>query len=144
MKETQNSDKKVEDLGLGQPITRRDLLHRVGLSATALAAYGLHLSPHSLAEEIEQALYAPEKNPDYYPPARHGLRGSHPGSFDVAHGQRDGQTWDAVNELDEEFDLVEWVPVDQAIEQLTFKNESRIVEKALPMAEEQPSGQTSE
>ena len=41
---------------------------------------------------------------------------------------------------DEEFDLVEWVPVEQAIEQLTFKNESRIVEKALPMAEEQRTG----
>ncbi len=45
---------------------------------------------------------------------------------------------------DKEFDLVEWVPVDQAIEQLTFKNESRIVEKALPMAEEQRHGQTPE
>ncbi|MCH7906859.1 MAG: NUDIX hydrolase [Chloroflexi bacterium] len=37
---------------------------------------------------------------------------------------------------DEEFDLVEWVPVDQAVGQLTFKNESRIVETALPLAEE--------
>jgi 8-oxo-dGTP pyrophosphatase MutT (NUDIX family) len=45
---------------------------------------------------------------------------------------------------DEEFDLVEWVPADQAIEKLTFKNESRIVEKALPMAEGQRSGPTSE
>ena len=45
---------------------------------------------------------------------------------------------------DEEFDLVEWVPVKQAMEQLTFKNESRIVEKALPMAEEQRTGQTPE
>jgi 8-oxo-dGTP pyrophosphatase MutT (NUDIX family) len=45
---------------------------------------------------------------------------------------------------DEEFDLVEWVPVEQAMEQLTFKNESRIVEKALPMAEEQRTGQAPE
>jgi len=45
---------------------------------------------------------------------------------------------------DEEFDLVEWVPVKQAMEQLTFKNESRIVEKALPMAEEQRTVQTPE
>ncbi len=37
---------------------------------------------------------------------------------------------------DEEFDFVEWVPVDQAVGQLTFKNESRIVETALPLAEE--------
>ena len=45
---------------------------------------------------------------------------------------------------DEEFDLVEWVPVEQAIEQLTFKNESRILEKALSMAEEQRTGQAPE
>jgi len=45
---------------------------------------------------------------------------------------------------DEEFDLVEWVPADQAIEKLTFKNESRIVEKALPLAEEWRFGPTSE
>jgi 8-oxo-dGTP pyrophosphatase MutT (NUDIX family) len=45
---------------------------------------------------------------------------------------------------DEEFDLVEWVPVEQAMEQLTFKNESRIVEKALPMAEEQRTGKAPE
>lgn len=41
---------------------------------------------------------------------------------------------------DEEFDIVEWVPVDQAVGQLTFKNESRIVEAALPMAEELRTG----
>lgn len=41
---------------------------------------------------------------------------------------------------DEEFDLVEWVPVDQAVEQLTFENESRIVETALPMAEKLNTG----
>lgn len=37
---------------------------------------------------------------------------------------------------DAEFDFAEWVPVDQAIEQLTFKNESRVLEKALPVEEE--------
>jgi len=28
--------------------------------------------------------------PDYYPPAQTGLRGSHAGSFEVAHRVRDG------------------------------------------------------
>ncbi|MDA1257929.1 MAG: NUDIX hydrolase [Chloroflexi bacterium] len=37
---------------------------------------------------------------------------------------------------DEEFDLVEWVPLDQVAGRLTFENESRIVEKALSLAEE--------
>ncbi|MFP6679817.1 MAG: NUDIX hydrolase [Dehalococcoidia bacterium] len=36
---------------------------------------------------------------------------------------------------DTEFDLAVWVPVDQALEKLTFKNESRVLEKALPMEE---------
>jgi spermidine dehydrogenase len=36
---------------------------------------------------------AREQSPDYYPPALTGLRGSHPGSFDVAHSLRDGTFW---------------------------------------------------
>ena len=35
---------------------------------------------------------APEKDPNYYPPAKTGMRESHDGSWEVAHGMRDGQT----------------------------------------------------
>src|SRR6185312_3947702 len=34
--------------------------------------------------------YAPERAPGYYPPALTGLRGSHPGSYEIAHRIRDG------------------------------------------------------
>jgi spermidine dehydrogenase len=32
--------------------------------------------------------------PGYYPPTRAGMRGSHPGSFELAHLMRDGKRWD--------------------------------------------------
>jgi spermidine dehydrogenase len=51
----------------------------------------------------------PEKNPDYYPPALTGLRGSHVGSFEVAHSVRDGDFWEKAGkpiETGEPFDLV--------------------------------------
>lgn len=39
---------------------------------------------------FQDAAFAPERDPRYYPPALTGLRGSHPGSFEVAHQMRDG------------------------------------------------------
>ena len=47
-------------------------------------------------------------DPPYYPPARTGLRGSHPGSNDNAHAMAwSGKSdWGKVNELSESYDLV--------------------------------------
>jgi spermidine dehydrogenase len=47
-------------------------------------------------------------SPSYYPPARTGLRGSHPGSSDAAHSQaRNKRTnWGPSTELSETYDLV--------------------------------------
>jgi spermidine dehydrogenase len=44
--------------------------------------------------------------PDYYPPTSQGMRGSHEGSFEVAHEARDGRTWNAVDAGDPSYDLV--------------------------------------
>ena len=54
----------------------------------------------------EQVLAALE--PSYYPPARTGLRGSHPGSNDHAHRLAWGRSsdWGPTTELKEEYDLV--------------------------------------
>ena len=42
-----------------------------------------------------------------YPPARNGMRGSHPGSFDVAHALRDGQVFEIAGfPIEEAADLV--------------------------------------
>jgi spermidine dehydrogenase len=61
------------DLGMDRPITRRDFLQ----GSSALAA-GMALGwPHIAA--------AAGRGEPPYPPARTGLRGAHPGSFEVAH-----------------------------------------------------------
>ncbi len=74
------------ELGMDRPITRRDFLHGVGAAvvAGALAPGAARGAPGAL----------PPGGPDAHPPARSGLRGSQPGSFEVAHqlaleGRRD-------------------------------------------------------
>ena len=50
----------------------------------------------------------PQNQPGYYPPALTGMRGSHEGSYQVAHALRDGTFWDSVGQpLDtrENYDL---------------------------------------
>jgi spermidine dehydrogenase len=66
-------------LGMDRPITRRDFLNGVALTSGAAMLGG-----PSLAEATSQ------DEAGYYPPARTGLRGSHPGSFEAAHALRDG------------------------------------------------------
>ena len=46
--------------------------------------------------------------PEYYPPSRMGLRGSHPGSNDHAHSRAWSQktNWGSTTDLDEVYDLV--------------------------------------
>jgi spermidine dehydrogenase len=93
------SDQRDRDLGMRRRITRRDFLNGVAVTA------GSALMPwHLLAEED-----APEKSPDYYPPAKTGMRGSHPGSFDAAHALRDGTFWDSAGtpiDTGETYDLI--------------------------------------
>jgi len=88
-------------LGMHRPITRRDFLNGVSLSVV-----GAMLAPELL--RAAQQEFAPERAPDYYPPTRVGMRGSHPGSFEVAHQLRDRRQWDVANAIDtgETYDLV--------------------------------------
>ena len=84
-------------------ITRRDFLNGAAL---ALAA-GATLSPRDLLA-LEQAT-APlgSIGPDYYPPSLTGMRGSHKGSFEVAHALGwKGQKPTDYTRLDETYDLV--------------------------------------
>jgi spermidine dehydrogenase len=67
---------------MGREITRRDFLN-----GFALAVGAALLPPHLRSFGLQAG---PEQSPDYYPPALTGLRGSHPGSFEVAHSLRDG------------------------------------------------------
>ena len=95
--------KRDSELGMDRPITRRDFLNGVSVAVgstfvrpgDAAAAAGGQQSP------------TPGSTPDeYYPPARTGLRGSHPGSYEVAHGMRDGKVWETGEETGETYDLV--------------------------------------
>jgi spermidine dehydrogenase len=89
------------ELGLDRAITRRDFLNGVSLSVV-----GAVLAPE-LARAAEQE-FAPERAPDYYPPTLTGMRGDHPGSFEVAHALRDRRQVDVAAAIDtsERYDLV--------------------------------------
>jgi spermidine dehydrogenase len=71
-------------LGMDRKIDRRDFLNGVAVTAAALA------TPLPGAAQITPGT---QDAPGYYPPLSHGLRGSHPGSFETAHSVRDGSFW---------------------------------------------------
>ena len=89
---------RARELGLDRAITRRDFLNGI-----AVGVAGASLLGASRRGEGAQL------SSDYYPPALTGLRGSHAGSFEVAHQLRDG-AYEAFPRLDvdtrEEYDLV--------------------------------------
>ncbi len=91
-------DSRDRELGMHRKITRRDFIN--GVAVTAGAAI---MTPHLFAANHQ------EKSSAYYPPARTGMRGSHPGSFEAAHGLRDGTFWDAAGkpeETGENYDVI--------------------------------------
>jgi spermidine dehydrogenase len=92
--------KSDRQLGMSRNITRRDFIHGTGLVALSL---GL---PSGVAGG--QPSPAPAETAGrYYPPTLTGLRGSHPGSFEVAHELAlESKHFDAGEDLGEEYDLV--------------------------------------
>ena len=81
-------------------LTRRDFLNGCAVSLAA----GTTLSPLELLAQGQ--LDSAALPADYYPPTLQGMRGSHAGSFEVAHGMRDGASWQAVDAGEPEYDLV--------------------------------------
>jgi spermidine dehydrogenase len=80
---------------MSRAITRRDFVHDMGLA-------GLGLALPLPAIGTPQGDGAPA-----YPPTLTGLRGSQPGSFEVAHAlAREGKRFDDPRVLDEQYDLV--------------------------------------
>ena len=73
-------------LGMDRRITRRDFLNGAALTigAAAMPAGALH-SGVQAAE--------PQNHSGYNPPVATGMRGSHSGSFEIAHSLRDGTFW---------------------------------------------------
>ncbi|MEJ2140398.1 MAG: NAD(P)/FAD-dependent oxidoreductase, partial [Gammaproteobacteria bacterium] len=87
-----NRDKR---LGMDRDITRRDFLSgvSVAIGASLLPACTKSGAPGT---DVPHA---------YYPPAETGMRGSHPGSFEVAHAAVSGKRWKA-DRTGEHYDLV--------------------------------------
>ena len=70
---------KDRNLGMDRPISRRDLLHGVGVMAAASLVPGQTLANQILAPAAGSTGSAG------YPPVLTGMRGNHDGSFDVVH-----------------------------------------------------------
>jgi len=99
-----SQDNKERALGMDSNITRRDFLNGIGIAVGAR-----FIGPDRFFLEtfgVPDSAFAPEKDPGYYPPAKTGLRGSHVGSFEVAHSLRDGKKWPEAREEKETYDLI--------------------------------------
>jgi len=103
-----SEEKKDKDLGMDREITRRDFLNGVaiGVGGTLI---GRGIGKETLLATTALDEFAPEKAPDYYPPARQGMRGNHDGTFTFAHRLRDGEGADSFGDAantDESYDLI--------------------------------------
>ena len=73
-------------LGMDRPITRRDFMNGAAMViGAAMLPQGQVLGATGAPE--------PQNHSGYDPPGKEGLRGSHPGSFEIAHSLRDGTFW---------------------------------------------------
>jgi spermidine dehydrogenase len=100
-----SNSKRDRELGMKQAIPRRDFLNGFAMAAGASIAmpdsiwtdaFGLPESPFGESESTTT----------YYPPAKTGLRGSHDGSWEVAHAMRDGKHWEAATRDTDYYDLI--------------------------------------
>ena len=98
-----DQDKRDRELGMDRPITRRDFLNGASIAIGASL-----LSPGTFWTDVlaDEAVYAPEKAPGYYPPSKTGMRGSHDGSWEVAHAVRDGKTYEHPTHDADSYDLI--------------------------------------
>ncbi len=94
-------------------ITRKDFMNGVALAAGGALLRPLDLladsaGPDPTAREYLLAQGIDQSDPRYYPPGLAGMRGSHPGSFEVAHALGDGKRWDtaAASDTGETYNLV--------------------------------------
>ncbi|HET7292952.1 MAG TPA: NAD(P)-binding protein [Vicinamibacteria bacterium] len=85
-------------LGMRRRIRRRDFLNGASLAITGA------MLPEPLLALLRET--SAQEDPSYYPPALTGMRGSHAGSFEVAHGLRDGQGFGDAADTGESWDLV--------------------------------------
>ena len=80
------SDYSDRELGMDRPITRRDFMNGAAM------AIGAAMLPGQSMFGVETKT-EPQNRPSYDPPVSVGLRGSHAGSFEIAHSLRDDTFW---------------------------------------------------
>ncbi|MGA7888821.1 MAG: NAD(P)-binding protein [Candidatus Sulfotelmatobacter sp.] len=100
-----SEENRDRQLGMERRITRRDFLNGIAVGVGALG----YASVPGLAHGTSAALQAGADSANFYPPALTGIRGSAPGSYDVAHALRDGDFWDTAGtpaDTHETYDLV--------------------------------------
>lgn len=111
----------------GDGITRKDFLNGMAWTAGAALASSCPFAARARAgapgiagmmgdkgadasaREVLLERGITESDPRYYPPGLSGMRGSHAGAFEAAHGLRDGANWDrsgAARDSGEHYDLV--------------------------------------
>jgi spermidine dehydrogenase len=102
MKKENPSQRSDRELGMDRDIPRRDFLNGAAMTiGSAFLPAGLH-SNETKSDE-------PQNRAGYNPPVATGLRGSHPGSFEIAHSLRDGTFWKdaaAPEQLTEKYDAI--------------------------------------
>lgn len=96
--------KKDIELGMKRNISRRDFFN--GFSLAVGASLVLPQGGWGEALGMPEPLLEAEKGVEYYPPAKTGMRGSHDGSWEVAHALRDGKRWPTATPDAESYDLI--------------------------------------
>jgi len=83
-------DPRDHELGMDRTITRRDFLNGVAVGIGSMAL-GSILTGCTRRGESDSS--AAQDGAGYDPPAASGMRGDNVGSFEAAHGLRDGSFW---------------------------------------------------
>jgi spermidine dehydrogenase len=106
------SDESLQGPAARPQIARRDFLNGMAWAAGAAmiptaVSMALDRGPDASAEEYFLSQGITPADSRYYPPALTGMRGSHPGSFEIGHALRDGTHFDsAATDTGEHYDLV--------------------------------------
>jgi spermidine dehydrogenase len=96
-----------KELGMDRKISRRDFMNGAAMAiGGAAVSGGGHLFGQTPGSTQNQE---PQNRAGYDPPALHGMRGSHEGSYQIAHSLRDGTFWRTAGkpiDTGESYDLV--------------------------------------
>jgi spermidine dehydrogenase len=92
--------RRARAIGMHRAITRRDFVQGIAAGSLSVAM------PALFAAARPDVTIAAQDVPGYYPPALTGLRGSHPGSFELLHALRDGTVRRPSVDTGERYDLI--------------------------------------